>query len=133
MPGTRGYEVYGPEQVLSWPYYQLGDTVMSTEEMGQVSETVTYDAIPRGEVVVHPGDHVSAADGEIGHVQGLVIDPGNNHVTHVLLREGHLLGRKQVTIPITAVTSIEDGISVSLTKQEIEDLPPVGVVSTGAG
>jgi sporulation protein YlmC with PRC-barrel domain len=127
VPGTRGYEVYGPEQVLSWPYYQLGDTVMSTAEMGKVSETVTYDAIPRGEVAVHPGDRVSAADGEIGHVQGLVIDPGNNHVTHVLLREGHLWGRKQVTIPITAVTSIEDGISVSLTKQQIEDLAPVPI------
>lgn len=127
VPGTKGYEVYGPEQILSWPYYQLGDPVINEDEAGQVSETVTYDAIPRGEVAVHPGDRVGAVDGEIGRVQGLVIDPGNNHVTHVLLQEGHLWGRKQVAIPITAVTSVEDGISVSLTKQEVENLPPVNM------
>ena len=127
VPGTRGYEVYGPEQVLSWPYYGLGDTVMSTENMGQVSETVTYDTIPRGEVAVRRGDRVSAADGAIGHVQGLVIDPGNDHVTHVLLQEGHLWGRKQVAIPIKAVTGVDDGISLSLTKQEVQDLPPVNI------
>ena len=24
VPGTRGYEAYGPEQVLAWPYSSLG-------------------------------------------------------------------------------------------------------------
>jgi len=48
-------------------------------------------------------------------------------VTHVLLQEGHLWGRKEVAIPISAVTSIEDGIQLSITKQEVEDLPPVDI------
>jgi hypothetical protein len=125
VPGTRGYEVYGPEQVLSWPYYGL--TIMSTENMGKVSETVTYDTIPLGEVAVRRGDRVNAVDGAIGHVKGLVIDTGTDHVTHVLLQEGHLWGRKQVAIPIKAVTSVDDGISLNLTKQEVEDLPPVNI------
>jgi sporulation protein YlmC with PRC-barrel domain len=129
VPGTRGYEVYGPEQVLSWPYYGLGDTVMSTANMGKVSETVTYDTIPRGEVAVHRGDRVNAVDGAIGHVQGLVIDPANDHVAHVLLQEGHLWGRKQVAIPIKAVVSVDDGISLNMTKQEVQDLPPVNIAS----
>ncbi len=127
VPGTRGYQVYGPEQVLSWPYYGLGDTVMSTEDMGKVSQTVTYDTLPRGEVGVRRGERVVATDGAIGHVQGLVIDPGNDQVTHVLLQEGHLWGRKQVAIPIRAVTRVDDGINVSMTKQEIADLPPVSL------
>ena len=35
-----------------------------------------------------PGEHVFATDGAIGRVQGLVIDPSDHCVTHVLLDEG---------------------------------------------
>jgi hypothetical protein len=127
VPGTRGYDVYGPEQVLSWPYYQLGDTVMSPDEEGKASETVTTDTVPLGEVAVQRGARVHATDGPIGHVEGLVIDAGNDHVTHVLLQEGHLWGRKQVAIPIGVVTEFDDGIGLSISKREVEDLPPVNV------
>ena len=65
------------------------------------------------------------ADGAIGHVEGLVIDPRNHHVTHVLLQEGHLWGRKEVAIPIGAVIGAGDGIELNLTKDQIRDLPPV--------
>jgi sporulation protein YlmC with PRC-barrel domain len=93
-----------------------------------VPPAITYDTVPAGEVEVRRGDHVHAADGSIGHVQGLVIDRGSAHVTHVLLREGHLWGRKEVAIPISAVTAVEaDGIRLSLTKQEVGDLPPVDI------
>jgi hypothetical protein len=84
VPGTRGYDLYGPEQVLSWPYYQLGDTVMFPEDEGKFSQTVTTDTVPLGEVAVPRGAHVHATDGPIGQVQGLVIDPSSDHVTHVL-------------------------------------------------
>ena len=73
------------------------------------------------------GEPVHAADGAIGHVEGLVINPGNYHVTHVLLQEGHLWGRKEVAIPISAVTGVEGGIQLSMTKQDVEDLPPVNL------
>ena len=54
------------------------------------------DRIPPGEVDIRRGDPVHATDGSIGAVQGLVIDAADDHVTHVLLREGHIWGRKQV-------------------------------------
>jgi hypothetical protein len=92
-----------------------------------VSETVTYDTVPLGEVVVRRGDRVHATDGEIGHVEGLVIDPRNHHMTHVLLQEGHLWGRKEVAIPISAVTGAGDGIRLNLTKDKVRDLPPVDI------
>ena len=85
---------------------------------------VVEDVIPSGETEVAPGDPVFALDGEIGCVQGLLTDPDGHHVTHVLLREGHLWGRKEVAIPISAVTGLEDGIQVNLTKKQVEDLPP---------
>ena len=68
-----------------------------------------------------------ASDGEIGKVEGFVIDSAQGHVTHVLLQEGHLWGRKQVAIPIGAVEKIDQGITVKLTKHEIGALPAVGV------
>jgi len=47
-------------------------------------------------------------------------------VTHVLLREGHLWGRKEVAIPVSAVTDVTDGIVLNLTKEQVEDIPPLG-------
>jgi sporulation protein YlmC with PRC-barrel domain len=128
VPGTRGYEIYGPDQVLSWPYYRLGDTVMDPDLEGKFSETVTVDTVPVGEVEVRRGGHVQATDGAIGQVQGLVIDAASEHVTHVLLQEGHLWGRKQVAIPIGAVTDVaDDGITLSISRQQVADLPPVSL------
>jgi sporulation protein YlmC with PRC-barrel domain len=129
VPGTRGYEAYGTEQVLSWPYFSMSGGPADPMDLGleRVSQTVTYDTVPLGEVEVRRGDAVQATDGHIGHVQGLVIEPASHHVTHVLLQEGHLWGRKEVAIPIRAVTRVDDGIAVSLSKQQVQDLPPVDI------
>ncbi|HUA29141.1 MAG TPA: PRC-barrel domain-containing protein [Streptosporangiaceae bacterium] len=133
VPGTRGYEAYGTDQVLTWPYYGLGSPGESMDlAVERVSQTVTYDTVPLGEVEVRRGDAVQASDGHIGHVQGLIIDPASHQVTHVLLQEGHLWGRKEVSIPIRAVTKVGDGISVSLSKQEIGDLPAVDIEHPGS-
>ena len=128
VPGSGGYAEYGPEQVLSWPYYGLGGAAgVQGELVAPPSETVTYDTVPLGEVAVRRGDRVFATDGAIGMVQGLVIDPGSHHVTHVLLQEGYLWGRKEVAIPISAVAGVDDGIRLSISKQEVQDLPPVDI------
>ena len=66
-------------------------------------------------------------DGDIGRVQGLVIDSRNHDVTHVLLQEGHLRGRKDVAIQVSAVASTSDGIRLKIAKQKVQDLPPVDV------
>lgn len=129
VPGSAGYSAYGPEQVLSWPYYGLGGGLgmgVGTA-MDSTSQTITYDALPAGEVAVRRGDRVYATDGAIGHVQGLVIDPRSQHVTHVLLQEGHLWGRKQVAIPIKAVAGTDTGIRLSISRDQVRDLPPVDV------
>jgi hypothetical protein len=88
-------------------------------------EPVVRDTLPGGEIALRPGDPVHATDGEIGSVQGFLTDPGQHQVTHVLLREGHLLTRKEVAIPIDAIAGVDTGIRLNLTKQEIEDLPSV--------
>jgi sporulation protein YlmC with PRC-barrel domain len=88
-------------------------------------EVVTDETLPWGQVDVRRGESVRASDGEIGQVEGLVIDPSDRHVTHVLLQEGHLWGRKQVAIPIAAVTKVAGYVEVDLTKQQVHALRPV--------
>ena len=87
---------------------------------------ILQDVVPLGEADVERGDPVHALDGEIGRVQGLLVDPDDHRVTHVLLEEGHLWGRKKVAIPASAVTGVATGIRLSLTKKQVEDLPPAG-------
>jgi hypothetical protein len=60
-------------------------------------------------------------------VQGLVIARPDHQVTHVLLQEGHLFGRKDVAIPISAVTGVEDGIQLNISKQQVKDLPGIDI------
>jgi sporulation protein YlmC with PRC-barrel domain len=134
IPATSGYEGYGSGQLGYWPYYGLsggmgaaglGLGVGGGVGGGTPSQVVTSDTVPLGEVDVCRGDRVHATDGDIGRVQGLVVDPRSRHVTHVLLQEGHLWGRKEVAIPVSAVASTTGGIQLTITKQEVQDLPPV--------
>jgi hypothetical protein len=121
-------------QAYSWPNYNLGMVGgMGAGGMGDMGlghhstpQPIATDRIPVGEVEVRRGDPVHASDGWIGSVKGLVVDPADSHVTHALLEEGHLWGRKQVAIPIGTTSRIDDVIRVELTKQQIENLPPVG-------
>lgn len=121
-----------PEQVLSWPYFGLGGAGVGWMGMGGLGmggtdlgpTALTYDKVPTGEVEVRRGEHVHAADGTIGKVRGLVVDAEHN-VTHLLLEEGHLWGHKRVAIPIGAVASVEDGVHLSLSKEQVRQLPPV--------
>jgi hypothetical protein len=118
---------------LSWPYYGLhfdseptGSTGFATLDAPAVPKPVVSDRIPLGEVEISRGDQVYASDGPIGVIEGLVIDPRDDHVTHVLLQEGHLWGRKQVAIPVSSLIHSDAGlIRVGLTKEQISDLPPV--------
>jgi sporulation protein YlmC with PRC-barrel domain len=123
LPGSGIYAGYPASSVFALPYYGLG--------VGNITPPIVTDTLPAGEVGIRRGQEVHATDGGIGRVQGLVIDRTTLHVTHILLQEGHLWGRKEVAIPISAVKGIEDalleGIELTLTKQEIEDLPAVDV------
>ncbi len=97
--------------------------------LGHHPQPMYSDSVPLGEIEIRQGDPVHAKDGEIGAVQGLVIDPADHHVTHVLLQEGHLWGRKQVAIPIGVANRVAYEVRVDLTKDEIEALPPVSLKS----
>jgi sporulation protein YlmC with PRC-barrel domain len=132
VQGGVGVAGHHPDGVWSLPYVGLGPSVLLAGGVvggarGSAPRIVTTDAVPFGEVEVLRGEEVHATDGEIGHVQALVIDPRDHRVTHVLLEEGHLWGSKEVAIPIQAVTRVDNGICLNLTKQQVKDLPPVEI------
>jgi sporulation protein YlmC with PRC-barrel domain len=112
---------------LMWPYFGL--TIGGSRLGGSDSShhLIAYDRVPLGEVSIRRGERVYASDGAVGHVQGLVIHKENHHVTHVLLDEGHLWGKKRVAIPIGAITHVTDKVEASMTKDEIRDLPEIDI------
>ena len=118
-----GYEV--PVQVLTPGWRDAGGPVVEGNTIPRITEQETADIVPAGEVEEHRGDHVHATDGDIGQLHALRIDPGNRQVTQVLLKEGHLLARKEVAIPFDKVAGFDDGIRLTLTKQQVQDLPAV--------
>lgn len=140
VEGARGDWGYAQENLMSWPFYGMGMASVRTGSAGVIAgaspspqpQTVTYDRVPSGEVQVRRGEPVHATDGDIGRVQGLIVDPADQAVTHVLLDEGHLWGKKRVAIPIGAVTGVDDdGVSLRLTKDDVRDLPPVDLDEQG--
>jgi uncharacterized protein YrrD len=84
---------------------------------------VMRDRVPADEVEILKGDHVHATDGRIGTVAGLVVDPGDDHVTHILVDEGHLRHRR-IAVPIADVRDVTDVLRLSITKADVEALPP---------
>jgi sporulation protein YlmC with PRC-barrel domain len=88
--------------------------------------TLQEEQLPEGELSIHPGASVEATDGRVGQVHEFVIDPTNDRVTHLVLREGHLWGKKDVTIPLDQIDRIEeDVIYLKLDKAAVERLPSV--------
>jgi sporulation protein YlmC with PRC-barrel domain len=117
-----GHASIAPSQ-MNW--FTWGNVARGSGQAGAPQE-VTVDSVPSGEVDVRRELTVCATDGEIGQVHGLVVEPGGHQVTHLLLQEGHLWGRKEVAIPIGAVTKIGTLlVHLSLTKHQVKDLPPV--------
>ena len=140
LPADGGYGSghdygYGPDQMMVWPFYSMGVGAVGTGGApaivtpsvmpGARSRTTTYDRVPSGDVQIRRGETVEAMDGDIGRVQGLIVDPQDHAVTHVLLQEGHLWGKKTVGIPIGSVTRVGGNVRVELTKAELGDLPPL--------
>jgi sporulation protein YlmC with PRC-barrel domain len=110
-----------------WGFMPPNLTGLALYDRGRVS---THGTVPAGEVDVRRGEPVyttDVTDSEIGRIQGLVMDPGSHHVSHILLEEGHLWGRKEVAIPISAVTRIGDIVRLNISRQQVEDLPPVDI------
>jgi sporulation protein YlmC with PRC-barrel domain len=115
-----------PIQLLlpGWRDAGTGPAVEGSTIYPPIREKETVDLVPPGEVEERRGDRVHATDGDVGQVRAIRIDPGSAVITYLLLREGHLLSRKDVAIPADQIAGFDDGIRLRLTRQQVQDLPP---------
>ena len=89
---------------------------------------MSVEHIPAGELAVKKGASVEAKDGSIGFVDEFLVNPENHCVTHMILREGHLWGQKDVTIPVDQIDHFDhDTVYLKTSKREIESLPSIPV------
>jgi hypothetical protein len=97
-----------------------------------IPETMTvpveYERVPPGELAVRRGARVRSTDGPVGWVDEFLVDPTNAHITHLVLREGHLWGQKDVTIPVSEIERIEENtVYLKLNKHDIGRLPAIPI------
>ena len=112
-----------PVQLIPPGWRGTGEPVARGGDILRIPERETVDVVPSGEVEEHGGDHVHATDGDIGRLHGFRLDPASGRVTHVLLGEGHLWGRKEVAIGFDKIAGFDQGIRLSLTRKQVQALP----------
>ncbi len=98
-----------------WPY---------VVPMVTVQVSVNHQQIPVGELAVQRGTRVEATDGFVGKVDEFVLTPQGGQITDLVMREGHLWGKKDVIIPISAMVETRgDTVFLNLDKHQVESLP----------
>lgn len=89
-----------------------------------VQVPVEHLQIPLGELAVRRGNRVEATDGYVGKVDEFVVSSDNGHINYLIMREGHLWGKRDVIIPLSAMGDTrEDTIFLKLNKHQVESLP----------
>jgi sporulation protein YlmC with PRC-barrel domain len=120
-----GSELQEPLEVpkadtIVWPY------VTADGHLGTYADVTP---VPHDELAVHRGTRVESSDGHhIGRVDEFLVDPDSYHVSHLILREGHLLGHRDVAIPVDQIERAEeDVLRVKLDKKAIGKLPRIPI------
>jgi uncharacterized membrane protein len=101
-PFTETQFIKTEEPSLAYSQYDsyMFPYVMNVE---MVELPVEVERVPPGELAIHRGTLVEATDGFLGEVGELVVDPQSRHITHFVLREGHLWGKKEITLPLSTI------------------------------
>jgi sporulation protein YlmC with PRC-barrel domain len=109
---------YGPGDVYAFPYSVYDTTYLTVQDRNISSEALA----------VYCGMQIKSTDGNVGRLDELVLDPQSGEITHLLMREGHLWGKKEVTIPVSAIDFVDDRvIHLKLDKAAVKDLPAIPV------
>ena len=99
---------------MMWPYFYSA----------AVFDGLENEQIPADELAIRRGAGVEAVDGHAGSVDEFLINPKNDRITHMVMREGYLWNQKEVTIPMSKIDHFADNtVYLKLTKHQIEKLP----------
>jgi uncharacterized membrane protein len=87
-----------------------------------VSLPVEEERIPEGHRAIKVGTEVNASDGKVGEVEELLLDE-SGQISHLVLREGHLWGKKRIVLPLSVVDSvISNTVYLKLDKETVSSL-----------
>jgi len=104
------------DRLMMWPYAVPESAAILLE----------HQRIPPGELAVRRGARVEASDGAVGRVDEFLVDPQTCHITHLVMREGHLWRTKNIAIPVSEIEHIdEDTVYLKMDKADIEALPAI--------
>jgi hypothetical protein len=107
-----------PKVTMFWPYVASSKQVIDQE----------VRRIPYDDLAVKRGTAVQATDGKAGIVDEFVVDAEDSQISHLVLREGNLLGAKEVIIPISYIDFLgEEGVYLNVDKKTIKSLPSIAV------
>jgi len=107
--------IYSSESYYYLPYVTSEPTLKVPREHLQ---------IPVGELAVKRGARIEATDGYVGTLAEFVVNPNTNHITHLVLREGHLWGKRDVIVPLSAMGEIRNNtVFLNINKPQMEILP----------
>jgi sporulation protein YlmC with PRC-barrel domain len=113
-------------QAMSGSYVGWSAGGMPGEYMAPLptSTSVEVEQIPEHERAIHRGADVEATDGRVGQVDEFLIEPATGKITHVVVRQGHIGTKKDVTIPVAEIDRIEnDVVYLKLDKHAVNELP----------
>jgi hypothetical protein len=124
LPQFSKYESVKP--VEGYRPYSPGDLWMGPLESYWQSLQLEVDQqVPEGELSIQRGAPVEAIDGHVGIVEGFLAEAVGGHITHLVLQEGHLWGRREVLIPASQIDRIEnDTVFLRINRESVEALPP---------
>jgi hypothetical protein len=92
------------------------------------SDTRPVAVPPVSEMALRRGAAVTASDGDVGRVNEFLVDPLDGRITHLVLTEGHIWDRRDVTIPVEHITRIDrDRISLDLARADVGSLPALRI------
>ena len=86
---------------------------------------VEHEAVPKGRVAVSKGAKVYATDGHVGKVDEFLVQGRSGLITHLVMVEGHLWGKRDIAVPVSEIDHYEeDGdVVLKISKEQVENLP----------
>jgi sporulation protein YlmC with PRC-barrel domain len=123
-----------------FPYYWAGDALWGPVAMPSLAAEYAAGPLPMPpvdraeEVHLHSsrdlmGYHLHARDGEIGHVDDLLIDPGTWEITSLLVDTSNWIGGRAVVITPSSIGRIDwagRNVRVNLSRETIAGSPEYG-------
>ena len=109
-----------------WPYAMAGGDPYQPAMLSALYDQV--EQIPPGELAVRRGTDVEATDGCVGKVDEFLVDPVTGHITHVVMRKGHLWGERDITIPVSRIDRVApEAVYLKLDKEAVNELPGITI------